>query len=288
MPFIIVGQENSTDIKIHYEDHGQGEVYVMIHGYPFSGIAWEKEEALFLEKGNRVITYDRRGFGKSSHPSVGYDFNTFAKDLHTLLSQLNLSDVTLIGHSMGSGEITRYLSTYGSRLIKCAVLISPIPPFILKTKDNTTGADQKIFDGFKGEIKKDRYAFVTQFLNGFYNLNDNKTNLSIEKLRADFNLGVSSSPIAFYECVNTWLTDFRKDLPKIDVPLLVIQGDQDKILPIEATGKLIPNFVKADLKVIKNGSHGIPWTHAEEISELVLNFVSNITSERKDDGRMSA
>lgn len=288
MPFISVGQENSNDIKVYYEDHGQGDVLLMIHGYPFSGVAWEKQATFFLEKGYRVITYDRRGFGYSSKPSVGYDYDTFAKDLELLLIELDLNDVTLVGHSMGTGEITRYLSRYGSKRIKGGILVSPIPPFLLKTSDNQNGVDQKLFDGFNAAIKKDRYAFMSQFLDAFYNLGHGKHDLSQEKIRADFNLGVSSSPIAFYECVNTWLTDFRQDLPKIDVPILVIQGDKDNILPLDVTGKILAPQIKADLRIIKGGSHGIPWTHADEISEAILEFIGRDIFERKEEGGLSA
>lgn len=277
MPFITVGKENSSDIKIHYEDHGSGEVLVLIHGYPFSGMAWEKEEARFLAEGYRVITYDRRGFGLSSKPSVGYDWDTFAQDLDKILTELDLNDVTLVGHSMGSGEVTRYLGNFGSDRISRAVMISPIPPFLLKTEDNPQGIEEKVFDKFKEAIVKDRYAFIDTFLDDFYNLGKlmGRPDLSKEKICADFNLAATSSPIAFYECVNTWIADFRDDLPKIDIPLLVIQGDADKILPYEVTGKLLAEKIGAKLKVIPNGSHGIPWTHAEEISQEILDFISD-------------
>ncbi|HXH31526.1 MAG TPA: alpha/beta hydrolase [Bacteriovoracaceae bacterium] len=275
MPFIAVGQENTKDIKIYFEDHGSGEALLMIHGYPFSGAAWEKQVLFFLEKGYRVITYDRRGFGNSSRPATGYDYETFSADLHALIEHLELTDLTLVGHSMGSGEVVRYLSKYGSQKVKCAVLVSPIPPFLLKTPENKTGVEKKVFEGFEAAIKKDRYAFITEFLKNFYNLGILSHGVSEEKLRADFNLASSSAPVAFFKCVDTWLTDFRHDLPRIDVPLMVIHGDKDQILPIDATSKLIPGYVNADLRVISGGSHGIPWTHAEEICEMILQFISS-------------
>lgn len=274
MPFITVAQENAKDINLHYHDHGEGEILVMIHGYPFSGMAWEKQEAFFLKKGYRVITYDRRGFGQSSRPSIGYDYDTFAKDLNTLLNRLDLNNVTLIGHSMGTGEITRYLSSYGRNRVKKAVFISPIPPFLLKTNDNKDGIDQKIFDDIKNAIKKDRYAFMAEFLDNFYNLDMTRgILLSEEKLSVDFHLGSSSSPFGFFECVDAWLTDFRGDLAKIDVPSLIIQGDSDRILPFETTGKLLAEKINAKLEIIPDGSHGIPWTHAEKISQIIFEFL---------------
>lgn len=277
MPFITVGKENSSDIKIHYEDHGSGDALVLIHGYPFSGIAWEKEQARFLQEGYRVITYDRRGFGLSSKPAVGYDWDTFAQDLDKILTELDLNGVTLVGHSMGTGEVTRYLANFGSTRISKAVMVAPIPPFLLKTDDNPNGVEQKVFDGFKKAIEEDRYAFINEFLDNFYNQGKivGRPDLSKEKLQADFNLAAISSPVAFYECVNTWTDDFRDDIPKIDVPVLVIQGDADKILPFEVTGKILAEQTGARLKVISGGSHGIPWTHAEEISTEILSFLSD-------------
>jgi non-heme chloroperoxidase len=279
MAFMTVGQENSSEIKIHYEDHGHGEPILMIHGFPFSGLAWEKQERRLIDAGHRVICYDRRGFGASSHPSEGYDYDTLAKDLEVLLEELHLSNVTLVGHSMGTGEIARYLGSFGSDRIRAAVFISPIPPFLLKTKENQKGVPAKDLEDFKNSIKEDRYAFMSNFLKHFYNIDDSSLEaLSQEKLTADFNQGTAASPIAFLKCVDTWLTDFRDDLPKIDVPCLVIQGDADQILPIEATGKELSKQLKAPLKVIAGGSHGIPWTHADEITDEILDFLEKIKS----------
>ncbi|HXH74240.1 MAG TPA: alpha/beta hydrolase [Bacteriovoracaceae bacterium] len=282
MPFINVGQENSTEIELYYEDHGQGDPMVLIHGYPFSGLAWEKQVSYFLEKGFRVITYDRRGFGQSSKTATGYDYDTFAKDLDAIMTELDLGDVTLVGHSMGTGEVTRYISQYGSERVKCGVLISPIPPFLLN------GVDKEVFRGFKAAIVKDRYEFITEFLNNFYNLGKLNFSVSDEKLRADFILASSSSPIAFYKCVDTWTTDFRDDLTHIDIPMLVIHGDKDKILPFDYTAKLLPDLIDADLRVIKGGSHGIPWTHADEISRMILEFISQEAGSISDFGEDAA
>ena len=275
MPFINVGHENSGDIEVYYEDMGKGDPLVLIHGYPFSGLAWEKMVPFFLEKGFRVITFDRRGFGMSATPASGYDFDTFAKDLNAIMLELELENATLVGHSMGSGEVTRYISLYGADRVKCGVLVSPLQPFLLKTADNDTGVDQSVFDGFKDAIIKDRYAFITLFLKKFYNLGILNTNMSEEKLRADFNLAASSSPIAFFKCVDTWITDFRKDLPKLkSVPMLAIHGDKDQIIPIDASARLLPALTGCELKVIEGGSHGIPWTHADVLCQMIYEFIT--------------
>lgn len=280
MGFVTVDQENSTDIQIYYEDQGTGDPIVLIHGYPFSGTAWEKQVPFLLDKGFRVITYDRRGFGRSSRPGKGYDYDTFASDLNELMTTLDLRNAVLVGHSMGTGEVTRFISRYGQERVRGGILVSPIPPFLLKTPDNPRGIEQKVFDGFIEAIEEDRYSFMNDFLEKFYNLGPVKGKVSEEKLRADFNLGVSSSPIAFRRCVDTWLTDFRPDLTRLTLPILVIQGDADKILPIEVTGKLIPGIVdSAKLRIITGGSHGIPWTHAEEVTSSILDFAAGLGSE---------
>jgi len=284
MPYLTIDQENSHDIKLHYQDHGEGEALLFIHGYPFSGVAWEKQEAFFLKEGYRVITYDRRGFGLSSQPSTGYDWDTFAQDLDKLLTHLDLSSVTLIGHSMGSGEITRYASTFGLSRVSRVIYVSPIPPFVLKTEDNSDGVDKEVFEGFKSAIKSDRYAFISEFLKNFYSVDKltGNSNISDEKLWADFQLASLSSPLAFYHCVDTWTSDFREDLYSLmDVPSLVIHGDDDKILPYEITGKRLAEKINAELKTIKNGSHGIPWTHGEEICEMIQDFIQKTQIEPK-------
>lgn len=287
MSFITVGKENSVEIKIHYTDRGAGEPVVLIHGYPFSGCAWEKVEAQFLDEGYRVITYDRRGFGESSKPSIGYEWDTFASDLDKILTTLKLTGVTLVGHSMGSGEVTRYLSNFGSDRVARAVFVSPIPPFLLKTEDNKNGVEQEVFEGFKEAIKKDRYEFITEFLKNFYNLDKliGKPQVSEEKLRADFNLAAKSSPVAFFECVGTWTEDFRDDLTSINVPSLIIHGDADKILPFEVTAERLAKEINARLKVIPGGSHGIPWTHADEIFNEIQDFMG--TSRGRMPGKSS-
>jgi non-heme chloroperoxidase len=276
MSYIAVGTENKYNLELHFTDRGAGEPVVLIHGYPFNGAALERQEEALIAGGFRVITYDRRGFGESSKPSIGYDYDTFASDLHTIIETLDLKNVTLIGHSMGTGEIARYIGRYGSENVFRAVMISPIPPFLLKTADNQGGVEAKVFDGFKEAIKKDRYAFMSEFLKNFYNAvpeSKDETLVSEDKMSADFNLGVSSGNAAFYKCVDTWLTDFRPDVAKIDIPLLVIQGDADKILPIDVTGRVLTKTV-GKLVEIEGGSHGIPWTHYEQVNTAILDFLN--------------
>ncbi len=278
MPYVNVGKENSGSIELHYEDHGSGRPVVLIHGFPLSGAAWEKQLPVLLKAGYRVITYDRRGFGKSSQPTVGYDYDTFAADLNTLMTQLDLRDATLVGHSMGTGEVTRYLSTYGADRVKQAVFVAPIPPFLLKTEDNPEGVDRSVFDGIIQSIEADRPAYFTQFFQGFYNLDVTLGKLvSEEAVRANWNLAVTSSPVATAACVPTWLTDFRKDLPRITVPSLVIHGDADRILPYAVTGQKLHAAVKgSQLVTIKDGSHGLPWSNAEEVNRALLDFLKTV------------
>ena len=232
MPYLKVGQENSGSIELYYEDHGSGRPVVLIHGYPLSGRGWDKQVPVLLEDGHRVITYDRRGFGKSSQPATGYDYDTFAADLHTLLEALDLREVTLVGHSMGTGEVTRYLGRYGSERIAQGVLVSPIPPFLLQTPDNPEGLPASLFDGFMQAAGQDAPAWMKAFLDNFYNIDKLRgTLVSDQAYQASWNLAASASATAAVACIPTWETDFRGDLPKIDVPMLVIQGNEDRVLP---------------------------------------------------------
>jgi non-heme chloroperoxidase len=277
VPYATVGHENSGAIDLYYEDHGSGKPVVLIHGFPLSGDAWEKQVPPLLKAGCRTITYDRRGFGKSSHAASGYDYDTFAADLNALLTQLDLRDVLLVGHSMGTGEVARYLGTYGSRRVSRAVLVAPIPPHLLKTADNPAGVEQRSIDDFVQSIDKDRFAYLTSFLHDFYNLDLTLGKLvSDEVVRANFTVAAGASALGTAACPPTWLTDFRKDVPKLDVPLLIIQGDADRILPFPATGKRLAELVKGSrLVVIKDGPHGLPWTHGEQIAQELLAFLKS-------------
>ena len=275
MATVTVGQENNTDIEIYYEDHGAGQPVVLIHGYPLSGRAWDKQVPALLDAGYRVITYDRRGFGKSSQPTTGYDYDTFAADLHTLLGHLDLRDAVLAGHSMGTGEVTRYLGAYGSERVVKGVLLSPIPPYLLQMPDNPEGVPQSVFDGFMQAARADTPAFMKGFLDNFYNIDVLRgTLVSDQAWQASWNLAVTASATAAVACIGTWTTDFREDLPKIDVPMLVVQGDADQVLPIDKTGRRLPGLIKdMQLTVVEGGPHAIPWTHADQVNKALLDFL---------------
>jgi non-heme chloroperoxidase len=276
MPRITVGTENSAPIEIHYEDHGSGAPIVLIHGYPLSGTSWERQERELLAAGYRVITYDRRGFGRSSQPTVGYDYDTFAADLNALLEQLKLDDVVLGGFSMGSGEVTRYLGKYGSRRLRKAALFGAIPPFLLKTNDNPEGVPAEVFEGIKAAIVSDRYAYFKDFFDNFYNVDKfAPERISDQALQASFTVAAGSSPYATYACVDTWLTDFRGDLSKIDVPTLVVHGTEDRILPFASTAARLPGLI-ADVKLVsvEGGPHNIGWTHPDEVNRALLEFLA--------------
>jgi non-heme chloroperoxidase len=275
VPAVTVGQENSSDIEIYYEDHGTGQPVVLIHGYPLSGRAWDKQVPVLLEAGYRVITYDRRGFGKSSQPTAGYGYDTFATDLAALLEHLDLREAVLVGHSMGTGEVTRYLGTCGSARVANAVLVSPIPPFLAQTPDNTEGVPQSVFDGFVQAATADTPAWMKGFLDNFYNADTLLgTLVSEQAYQASWNLAVTASATAAVACIPTWATDFRSDLPKIDVPVLVLQGDADHVLPLDKTGRRLPGLLHdAQLVVIEGGPHAIPWTHADQVNTALLDFL---------------
>ncbi|KXK59138.1 bromoperoxidase [Micromonospora rosaria] len=275
MPFVTVGAENLAPIDLYYEDHGSGQPVVLIHGFPFNGATWEKQAGPLLQAGYRTITYDRRGFGNSAQPATGYDYDTFSADLDVLLTELNLRDVILVGHSMGTGEVTRYLGTYGSERISRAVLLAPLAPFLLKTADNPEGVEQSLFDGFKQAIVDDRFAFLTSFCDNFFNYDQNKGKLvSEEAYRAHWEIGARGSAIGTLQCVDAWLTDFRGDLPRIDVPVLIVQGDQDRVLPFPATGqRLQPMLNGSQLVTLKGAPHGIPWTNATEVNKAIMEFI---------------
>jgi non-heme chloroperoxidase len=289
MPYITVGQENSSPITIHYEDVGSGQPVVLIHGFPLSGRSWEKQIPALLEAGFRVITYDRRGFGQSSQPSVGYDYDTFAADLHKLLTELDLRDAVIAGFSMGGGEVARYLGTYGSERISKAAILSGIPPYLLKTPETPNGIDQSVFDGIQAAIAADRLAFLTAFFKDFYNLDELLgTRISEDAARDSWNVGAGASPIGTYACPPTWHTDFRADLAKIDVPTLVTHGTADRILPMEAAGERTHELVEDSHYVVIDGApHGCLWTHADEVNRALLEFLVADRSVHPEPGRVA-
>ncbi len=278
MPYLTVGAENGRPIEIHYQDHGSGSgnPIVLIHGYPLDGNSWERQERDLLVNGYRVITYDRRGFGRSSQPVVGYDYDTFAADLKALIEHLDLRDAVLVGFSMGTGEVTRYLGTDGSARVRKAALFGSIPPFLLKTDDNPDGVPGKVFADIKAAIANDRYAYFEDFLNNFYNVDLlGGTRISDRAWLASFNVAAGCSPFATYACVDTWLTDFRSDLAKIDVPVLVMHGTEDRILPFESTSARLPALIAdCTLVPVEGGPHNIGWTYPEEVNAALLDFLS--------------
>jgi len=277
MPTVTAGQENNSDIEIYYEDHGAGQPVVLIHGYPLDGSSWEKQTAALLAAGYRVITYDRRGFGKSSKPAEGYDYDTFAADLNTLLTTLDLDNVVLVGFSMGTGEVGRYLGTYGSERVARAAFLGSLEPFLLKTDDNPDGVPQDVFDGLKAAVTADRYAFFTEFFKNFYNSDTflGTPRLSQEAVNASWNLAAGAGATASVAAQPTWLTDFRQDIPKIDVPALIVHGTADNILPIDSTGRLFAKALpSAEYVEIEGAPHGLLWTHAAEVNEALLGFLS--------------
>jgi pimeloyl-ACP methyl ester carboxylesterase len=280
MNFINAGKENSCNIDIYYEDYGSGKPVVLIHGWPLSSSSWEKQIPSLIEAGYRVIAYDRRGFGHSSKPASGYNYDTLAEDLNKIMTKLNLRDATLVGFSMGGGEVARYLSKYGSERVNKAVFMSAIPPFLLKTSDNPEGVDGSIFDGMKKAIKADRPAFLSEFFANFYNV-DNLigTKISDEVVRLSWNIGAGASPKGTLDCVSAWLVDFREELKRINIPVLIMHGNADRILPLAATGKRTPEFVKGSrLVIIEGAPHGMNWTHAEEINRELLAFLNEKSS----------
>jgi pimeloyl-ACP methyl ester carboxylesterase len=275
MSTISVGHENSSSIGICYEDHGEGKPVMLIHGWPLSGAFWEKQVAALVAAGHRVITYDRRGFGKSTRPMTGYNYDTFSDDLHALVTKLGLRDIALVGFSMGGGEVARYIGKYGSTRVSKAVFIASITPYLLKAPDNPEGVDGSTFEGIKQAIVADRPAFLTSFFSNFYNVDLLKgKRVSEEVIRYSWNVGVGASPRGTLDCVTAWLTDFRKDLAHIDVPTLVIHGDSDRILPISATANRMAKAVKgAKVVIVKGGPHGLIWTHADEVNKELVAFL---------------
>ena len=275
MPFVTVGKENSGNIDLYYEDHGRGKPVVLIHGWPLSGRSWEKQTTALLEAGRRVVTYDRRGFGESSKPTFGYDYDTLAADLHALVTKLDLSDIALVGFSMGGGEVARYFGRYGSERARKAAFLGAIPPFLLKTPDNPAGVDRAIFDGIQKGLAADRPAFLAGFLQNFYNVDAlGGKRVSDDLVRLSWTIAAGASAVGTLDCVSAWLTDFREDLAKIDVPTLVVHGDSDRIVPLEVSGRRTHEAVRGSrLVVLKDAPHGFTWTHAEEVNRELVEFL---------------
>lgn len=278
MGYITVGQENSTDVELYYEDQGSGQPVVLVHGYPLDGHSWELQTRELLAAGYRVITYDRRGFGASSKVGSGYDYDTFAKDLDTVLTTLDLQDVVLVGFSMGTGELARYVRNHGhGRVAKLAFLAS-LEPFLVQRDDNPEGVPQAVFDGIVDAARGDRYAWFTQFYKDFYNLDENLgTRISEEVVRANWSTAVGSAPVAAYAVVPTWIEDFRPDVEAVraaGLPTLILHGTKDNILPIDASGRRFHAAVPdAEYVEVEGAPHGLLWTHADEVNSALLAFV---------------
>ena len=276
MNVITVGKENSIAIDLYYEDHGSGAPVVLIHGWPLSGASWEKQTAALLAAGHRVITYDRRGFGRSSKTGIGYNYDTFAADLNALLTTLDLTNVALVGFSMGSGEVTRYLGKYGSKRVRKAALIGTLGPYLVKASDNPEGVDPSVFDGIKAAIRADRPAFLLDFLKNFYNYDVTGGKLVSERVLEDnWNVAAGASAIGTLMCVDAWVEDFRQDIPHNDVPTLILHGDADRILPPDATARRQAKMIKnAKLIELPGGPHGVLWTHADRINSELVSFLA--------------
>jgi peroxiredoxin len=277
VPYVNVGTENSAPIEIYYEDHGSGQPVVLIHGYPLDSSSWEKQSAVLLDAGKRVITYDRRGFGKSDKPTTGHDYDTYAADLSALVSALDLQDAVLVGFSMGTGEVARYLSRYGSHRVAKAVFIGSLQPFMLRTEDNPSGGmAQTDVDGMLDTIKADRYAFFTGFLQNFYNTDENLgTRISEEALRNSWQLATNISPYTSVWAVATWFTDWRADIDEIDVPTLIMHGTGDVNVPIDITSRVLAKMLPSATYIeIEGAPHGMLWTHGEEINKALLDFLA--------------
>ncbi|MDV7356695.1 alpha/beta hydrolase [Rhodococcus oxybenzonivorans] len=278
MAFIEVGTENSTPIEVYYEDHGSGQPVVLIHGYPLDGNSWERQSAALLKAGYRVITYDRRGFGQSSKPTTGYDYDTFASDLNTVLTTLDLNDVILVGFSMGTGELARYAGIYGSDRVAKFAFLASLEPFLLQTDDNPTGVPQSVFDGIEAAAREDRFAWFDNFYKDFYNLDENLgSRISEAAVRNSWNVAAGSAPVAAYAVVSSWIEDFRADIEKVresGKPALILHGTKDNILPIDAAGRPFHEaFPEAQYVEVEGAPHGLLWTHFQEVNDALLDFV---------------
>lgn len=279
---IVVGKENSTEIGLYYEDHGAGQPVVMIHGYPLSGRSFESQEQALLAAGYRVVTYDRRGFGRSVQPSIGYDYDTFAADLNEVLTQLDLQDVVLVGFSMGGGEVARYVGKYGTARVAKVVFISSITPYLLKADDNPDGVDGSALADLEAQVEQDRLKFLTGFFQKFYNLDAalglnkllGQAPVSDEVVRDSWNVASQASPIATLRSIGAWGEDFRADLARIDVPTLVIFGDADQVVPIAASGRRMKQYVPSAITVeVAGAPHGLLASHREDVNRALLDFI---------------
>ena len=276
MGFVQVGDENGTPVELYYEDHGSGSLVVLIHGWPLSGRSWEKQVPALVEAGHRVITYDRRGFGKSSQPYGGYDYDTFAADLDALLAQLDLRDATLVGFSMGGGEVVRYISRYGTDRVSKAVLAAAVPPYLYKSEDNPEGGfDDATIQQFQDAVREDRIGFLDEFVTNFFVAGDRQDLISEPGRLYHREIAAFASPKGTLDCIRAFsYTDFRDDVAKVNVPTLVIHGDSDAIVPFEISGRRSHETIaNSSLVVIEGAPHGFNATHAEQFNRALLDFL---------------
>jgi non-heme chloroperoxidase len=275
MGTIHVGQENTTPIELYFEDHGSGPAVVLLSGWPVDSRSWEPQVHALLEAGHRVIAYDRRGFGQSSRPTEGYDFDTLAGDLDKVLAELDLRDATLVGFSLGTGEVARYVGTYGTDRLKSLVFIESLAPSYAKSAENPGGVDAAGVAGVQQAILDDRAAWLTALLGDFLNLDDYLgTRVSEDTVRNLWNAGAGASPIATWACPPGWLDDFGDDITRIDVPTLILHGTADRILPIDGQGRrLHAALPDARYVEIDGGPHVMCVTHAEEVNRELIAFL---------------
>lgn len=268
-------KENSNDISLYYEDHGSGQPIILIHGWPLNHRMWDLQVDSLVNAGFRVIAYDRRGFGQSSKPYIGYDYNTLAADLKDLIKQLKLKKVILAGFSMGGGEVARYIGRYGTDEIDKVILISAVTPFLKQTKDNKNAVDVSVFEGMKDGISKDRAGFFEEFGKNFVNYDKLKDKVSSAQVHLNWSVAMQASRKATLDCVDAFgLTDFREDLKSFDIPALIIHGDDDAVVPFEVSGQKAHKMIEnAELTLIENGPHGLSFTHSDELNQALIDFI---------------
>ena len=275
MPFIKSVQNNNKPVKIYYEDYGKGKPVVFIHGWPLSGSMWEYQVTQLPQQGLRCITYDRRGFGKSDRPFDGYDYDTLAGDLKSLLEELDITDVTLVGFSMGAGEIAKYFSLYGGKRVSKVVIVSGVTPYMLKTDSNPEGVPQEEFDKMSKAMIEDRPAFMENFNKDFFSMSLTNHPVSDAFLANSLTKVMDASPIATLECAKSFSsTDFRKDVVKINVPTLIIHGNNDKTVPVKPTGEESARLIKGARFIIYEGApHGLWYTDKDKLNQDLIDFI---------------
>jgi non-heme chloroperoxidase len=275
MSTITVGRENTTPIEIYYEDHGSGSAVVLLSGWPLDSRSWEPQLLPLLQAGHRVVLLDRRGFGRSSRPTEGYDFDTLASDLDKVLTELDLRDVTLIGFSLGTGEVARYIGTYGTERLKACVFIESLAPSFVKSEANPKGVDEAGVEEVRKAILDDRAAWLTAILGDFLNLDDYLGDrVSKDTVHTMWNAGAGASSYATWACPLTWLDDYEEDIKRIDIPTLILQGTADRILSVEGQGRrLHAALPDAHYVEIDGGPHVMCVTHAKEVNQELLAFL---------------